>query len=84
MLNKVQQMSSNDYRLFFINFSGAILVVDVQRVTNTSSPNLSFLSLTELFYQINQGTVINYVFSLFPKLQLNSNYTVNYYTIFDG
>lgn len=80
VLNKVQQQSSNDYRLFYINFDGSIFVIDAQRTTNPSSPNLSFLTLTQIYYQINQDTVLNYVFSLFPNLQLHNNYTVNFYS----
>lgn len=63
LLNKVQQLSSNDYRLFFLDFSGRIEVMDVQRTPNPSSPLLTFTTLTQLYYAINQDTVINYVFS---------------------
>ena len=41
-LNEVQQLDSNDYRLFYISFNGNIYVKDIQRVTNPSSLNLNF------------------------------------------
>ncbi len=55
---------------------------DVQRVPDSTT--LSFPNLTQLYYQINENTVINYVFSLFHRLQLHSSYTVNYYTVLDA
>jgi hypothetical protein len=84
LLNKVQQFSSNDFRLFFLDFSGRIEVVDVQRTTNFSSPYRTFTALTQLYYEINQDTVINYVFSEFPTLQMHVDYTVSYYSLLDG
>lgn len=71
LLNKVQQFTSNDYRLFFLDFTGRIEVVDVQRTTNLTSPYRTFTTLTQLYYEINQDTVINYVFSEFPTLQMH-------------
>ena len=59
-------------------------VQDIQRTANTSSSNWVFPNLTQLNYQINENTVINYVFSLFPNFQLNAAYTINFYTIYSG
>lgn len=78
-LNQVQQLTSNIYRFFYISHDGSINVKDVQRVPDSTS--LSFPNLTQLYYQINENTVINYIFSLFHRLQLHSSYTVNYYTV---
>ena len=84
ILNEVQQTSSNDYRLFYMGIAGEMYVQDVQRAPNTSSSNWVFPTLTQLFYQINENTVINYVFSLFPNFQLHATYTINFYTIYTG
>lgn len=84
ILNEVQQTSSNDYRLYYMSITGAMYVQDVQRTPNTSSSNWVFPTLTQLFYQINENTVINYVFSIFPSFQLHSTYTINFYTIYTG
>lgn len=70
VLNKVQQFTSNDYRLFYLDFTGRIQVMDVQRTPNLTSVYRTFATLTQLYYEINQDTVINYVFSVFPNLQL--------------
>lgn len=83
MLNKVQQLTVNDYRLFFMDYSGRIQVVDVQRTPNPSSSAISFPALTQLYYAINQNTAINYVFSEFPTLQMHTNYTASYYSLLD-
>ena len=45
---------------------------------------MTFPNLTKLSYQINFNTVINFVFSLFPQLQLYTTYTSNLYTITDS
>ena len=50
-LNQVQKLNSNDFRFFYINFEGDILVKDLQKPPSTGS--LSFPSLTQLYYQIN-------------------------------
>lgn len=84
VLNKVQQFSSNDYRLFYLDFTGRIQVMDVQRTPNLTSVYRTFPTLTQLYYEINQDTVINYVFSVFPNLQLYENYTASYYSIEDS
>lgn len=70
VLNKVQLLSNNDYRLFYLDFTGKIQVMDVQRTPNITSVYRTFTTLTQLYYEINQDTVINYVFSVFPNLQL--------------
>lgn len=80
-LNQVQQLSSNIYRFFYIAGDGKIHVKDVQRVPDSTT--LTFPILTQLAYQINENTVINYIFSLFPRLQLHSSYTLNFYTMLD-
>jgi len=59
-------------------------VQDIQRISNASSTNWVFPNLTQLSYQINENTVINYVFSLFPNFQLHATYTINFYSIFSG
>jgi hypothetical protein len=84
LLNKVQQFSSNDYRLFYLDFTGRIEVLDVQRTLNLTSPYRTFTTLTQLYYVINQDTVINYVFSEFPNLQMHQNYTASTYSLLDG
>jgi hypothetical protein len=56
----------------------------VQRTVNISSTFRTFTSLTQLFYVINQDTVINYVFSEFPTLQMHQNYTASTYTLLDA
>ena len=84
VLNKVQQFSSNDYRLFYLDFTGRIQVMDVQRTPNLTSIYRTFSTLTQLYYEINQDTVINYVFSVFPSLQLYENYTASYYSLDNG
>lgn len=84
LLNKVQQLSTNDYRLFFLDFTGRINVLDVQRAVNLSSAVRTFTSLTQLYYVINQDTVLNYVFSEFPTLQMHQNYTASTYSLLDG
>lgn len=50
ILNKIQQLSSNDYRLFYLDFSGKIQVIDVQRTLNISSTFRTFTTLTQLYY----------------------------------
>ena len=68
ILNEAQQLSSNDYRLFYMSFGGAMYVQDIQRTANTTSSNWVFPNLTQLYYQVNENTVINYVFSLFVSI----------------
>jgi hypothetical protein len=53
LLNKIQQFTSNDYRLFFLDFAGNIEVIDVQRTPNLSSAYRTFADLTQLYYEIN-------------------------------
>jgi hypothetical protein len=84
LLNKVQQLSPNDYRLFYLDFAGNIEVLDVQRTANLTSTFRTFTTLTQLFYVINQDTVINYVFCQFPTLQMHLNYTASTYSLLDG
>lgn len=84
LLNKVQQLSNNDYRLFYLDFSGKIQVLDVQRSVNLSSPFRTFTSLRQLFYVVNQDTVLNYVFSEFPTLQMHQDYTASSYSLLDA
>jgi hypothetical protein len=49
ILNKVQQLSNNDYRLFFLDFKGKIDVLDVQKVPGQSNL-IVFTTLTQLYY----------------------------------
>jgi hypothetical protein len=84
LLNKVQQLSTNDYRLFYMDFTGKMQVVDVQRTANLSSTLRTFTTLTQLFYVVNQDTVINYVFFEFPTLQMHQNYTTSTYSLLDS
>lgn len=70
--------------MFYINFKGEIYVKDVQRTDNLSSVHFSFANLTQLYYGITENTVVNYVFSLFPKFQLHLGYTINSYLDFNA
>ncbi len=49
ILNKVQQLNSNDYRLFFLDFKGKIDVLDVQKAPGQSN-SVVFTTLTQLYY----------------------------------
>lgn len=83
VLNEVSQLSSNDYRLFYISFNGAIFVKDIQRQDDPQSVQVQFASLTQLSYQVNENTVMNYIFSMFPSFQLLSSYTISSYVLVD-
>ena len=49
ILNKVQQLNNNDYRLFFLDFQGRIDVFDVQKTPGQSN-SIVFTTLTQLYY----------------------------------
>lgn len=85
ILNKIEQLSPNVYRFYYINFVGGIFVIDVQKSTSPQDANLiAFLDLESIMYMIDENTALNYVFSQYPRLQSQTSYAVNYYSTFDS
>ena len=50
VLNKIQPLSPNDLRFYFINFNGQIYAIDIQKSPLPRPTGTSFPTITQIFY----------------------------------